>query len=100
MTSIFMDVNRVRRVAREMRAMAEEHRRRAATMRALLSRLREVWIGPSPEQYIGYQEEYLRALDNMAREIEVLANELEREAYKYESMDKFDGFGGGGGGAW
>ena len=100
MTSIFMNVDRMRHVAREMRLIAEEHERRAATMRALLSRLREVWIGPSPEQYITKQEGALVRLDRMAREIATLANELEHEAYKYESMDKFDGFGGGGGGAW
>lgn len=99
MTSIFMNVDRMRHVAREMRGIAEAHERRVATLRGLLRQLQEVWIGPSPEQYVALQEESLALLGRSVWRINELAEQLEEEIYKYEAMDHLDGGFSGGGGA-
>lgn len=91
MPHIFMNVDRMRHVAGEMYAIAEAHERRVATLRGLLHHLQEAWIGPSPKQYVTLQEESLAHLHQAAWRINELAEQLEGEIYRYESMDYFDG---------
>ena len=91
MARIFMDVGGMRRVARDMRSIAETHEHRINMLNDLLDRLQELWIGHSPEQYVALQKRSLELLRRKVLRINELARQLEYEISRYESMDHLDG---------
>jgi len=86
MSVVSMDVDRARHVAREMRAIVSEQRRRMRVLQGLLQEVERAWLGAAPQQYVLRQKAVLHTLAQKVDHLEALAAELEDEIRKYEEM--------------
>lgn len=83
MARIFMDPDRARQVATQLRAIAKENERFAQHLSDMLYELEGVWKGKSPSDYIYVQRSQLSKIRSLIRYLYELADELDREIDQY-----------------
>ena len=85
---IYMDIDHVRVLLRELYEIQQHCAEMERQFRAEIEQLRHVWYGPSPNEYYTRQQEMLHSMSRYHAQLEEMIALLEREVQEYARADQ------------